>query len=414
MGMNTILAGIALCLLLLASPVAASDYTLGIFGNANEDDTINMQDVTYTELIILEYRDRTELADAKYDGEIDILDMTQIALIILGREKELTLVDGVDRAVTVNIPIERIVGASTAGPARTFRALGAVDKLVGINGMIKKDAFYPELHDLPSVGWPGPDYEAIVALEPDVVIAGRTDWEYVEKLEPLGIPVVLYDCAGSGTPSEYYMELRIYGIMLGNTERAEEYINFLQSDLDIIEERTNELKPEEKKTVYYEFQTRGYWIIKRYRDAIRMAGGIDIFDDLFSDDPQAPSSFIVDPEAVIDKDPDVIIRDPHPGNLWSGYSVGVVDRMKELREETLERPGWSDLQAVKNDEVYIVSREFGNERAIGICFLAKLLSPDLFPDLDCGAKLEEYVEKYHGKDYEDYQVVVYHPTRFMR
>ena len=72
MGMNTTLVGIALAMLLLALPVAASDYTLGIFGNANEDDTINMQDVTYTELIILEYRDRTELSDAKYDDRINM------------------------------------------------------------------------------------------------------------------------------------------------------------------------------------------------------------------------------------------------------------------------------------------------------------------------------------------------------
>jgi iron complex transport system substrate-binding protein len=50
---NIIVVVMALCLL-LTSPVAASDYTLEIFGNANEDDTINMQDVTYTELIILE------------------------------------------------------------------------------------------------------------------------------------------------------------------------------------------------------------------------------------------------------------------------------------------------------------------------------------------------------------------------
>jgi iron complex transport system substrate-binding protein len=28
--------------LLLALPAAASDYTLGVFGNANEDDTVNM------------------------------------------------------------------------------------------------------------------------------------------------------------------------------------------------------------------------------------------------------------------------------------------------------------------------------------------------------------------------------------
>lgn len=38
---NTILLGITI-MLLLALPAAASDYTLGVFGNANEDDTINM------------------------------------------------------------------------------------------------------------------------------------------------------------------------------------------------------------------------------------------------------------------------------------------------------------------------------------------------------------------------------------
>ncbi len=65
-----ILIGITISMLLVCCTLqaAASDYTLGVFGNANEDDTVNMQDVTYTELIILEYRDETELADAKYDS----------------------------------------------------------------------------------------------------------------------------------------------------------------------------------------------------------------------------------------------------------------------------------------------------------------------------------------------------------
>jgi iron complex transport system substrate-binding protein len=38
--------------LLLALPVGAADYTLGIFGNANEDETINMQDAAQIELTI--------------------------------------------------------------------------------------------------------------------------------------------------------------------------------------------------------------------------------------------------------------------------------------------------------------------------------------------------------------------------
>ena len=63
----SILTGIIVSMLLLTSSAAASeDCTLAIFGNANEDETINMQDVTYTELIILEYRDKTEFADGKY------------------------------------------------------------------------------------------------------------------------------------------------------------------------------------------------------------------------------------------------------------------------------------------------------------------------------------------------------------
>ena len=43
---NAILLGVIISLLLLVLPAAASDHTLGIFGNANEDDTINMQDAT--------------------------------------------------------------------------------------------------------------------------------------------------------------------------------------------------------------------------------------------------------------------------------------------------------------------------------------------------------------------------------
>ncbi len=38
---TAILVGITISLL-LELPAAASDYTLGVFGNANEDETINM------------------------------------------------------------------------------------------------------------------------------------------------------------------------------------------------------------------------------------------------------------------------------------------------------------------------------------------------------------------------------------
>ena len=134
MRIDTTLAKAAMTLLLLLAltlPASASDYTLGVFGNANEDDTINMQDVTYTELIILEYRDETELSDAKYDGKINMQDVTQIELVILGKEKEMTVLDVTDRIVTINKPVERIASSSMSQDIRMICALGAAARIVG-------------------------------------------------------------------------------------------------------------------------------------------------------------------------------------------------------------------------------------------------------------------------------------------
>ena len=56
------------------------DFVLGVYGNANEDDTIDMRDLTYVKLIFFDKRPETELADAKYDGKINPLDFIRINL----------------------------------------------------------------------------------------------------------------------------------------------------------------------------------------------------------------------------------------------------------------------------------------------------------------------------------------------
>jgi len=74
--------GVIVSVMLLASlPVVSAK----LFGDANEDDIIDMRDVTFTVRIILGLEEPTELADANQDGRIDALDVTRIGLIILGR-----------------------------------------------------------------------------------------------------------------------------------------------------------------------------------------------------------------------------------------------------------------------------------------------------------------------------------------
>ena len=52
---DTMLLGMTTTMLLPALPAAASDYTLRIFGNANEGDTINMQDATRIKRDVVRY-----------------------------------------------------------------------------------------------------------------------------------------------------------------------------------------------------------------------------------------------------------------------------------------------------------------------------------------------------------------------
>ena len=163
---GTSLLAMLLVLSLATMPAQASDYTLGVFGNANEDDTINMQDVTYIELIILQYRDETELSDAKYDGNINMQDVTQTELVILGQENELTVMDAIDRAVTIDHPTEEVV---TLFPAAT-EMVNAYDLnyLVGVDGKSHTDSRFGHLIAVGD-GY-DPDYDTIIGLNPDLVI----------------------------------------------------------------------------------------------------------------------------------------------------------------------------------------------------------------------------------------------------
>ena len=392
---TSILIGIVISLLLLALPAAASDYTLGIFGNANEDDTINMQDVTYTELIILEYRDRTELADAKYDDEIDILDMTQIALIILGREKEMTLLDTADRIVTVKKPISSIVG----GPFGMLRSFGMdlQDIVVGTYSQVDL-AFYPELSDeLLDVGsgWT-PDIEKILGLNPDVVFlqppGGPFDTTPIlDKLESAGITVLCFKCQ---TPAIHREEVRKLGYIFGRRDEAEIYLDWRESILNLIKEKVDAIPEEDKVDVYCESYLP-YTTYSRY-GYIAESGGKDIF----AGEPGGS----VDPEAVIDRNPDVILKVAYPGG---GYDMDADDtaELEALRDEIMGRSELQNVKAVKNERVYVITSYLllylphcNHIECFQLAYQAKWFHPELFEDLDPQAIHQEYLTEFQRLD----------------
>ena len=403
-------------MLLLALPaVASEDYTLGVFGNANEDDVINMQDVTYTELIILEYRDRTELADGKYDGKINMQDVTQIELVILGKEKELTILDSADRAVTIPKPLEGIV-VLYSGFTEQIHAMGATDRIVGIDTATAGISgfggplFFPELQDVPVVGsYYEPDYEMILSVDPDVVFT-IASWpplpdEVQKKLAPAGIKVVGLEFY---LMEIFYEELATLGYILDTESEAEEYTNFFQSWTDRIDEVVENLEPDEKKTVYFE----GGGKYSTYGGAgtgcgvpsvVRAAGGIYIYDDV------SAFYFVADPEDLVDRNPDVILKLTSIGD-W-GYTLTDTSELKEVRDEIMNRPELALVTAVQNDRVYVINWGVqGDARKIfGVVFQAKCLYPDKFEDMDPHDFIKEYLEEWQGIPYQGVYIYPYPP-----
>ena len=400
---------IVLCSILLVVPAIAADtqkasaskttaseddYVLGIYGNANEDDTIDMGDVVYTKLAIFGKKPKTELCDAKYDGRINVLDVIQTKLIILGKEKQLTFVDTPGKIVTVNKPIERIA-APNGYCLPVLRALDATDKIVAVShGIIKRDPiFYPEFCDYPDAGgFSSPNYEVILNCNADAVVLLGTGFEStmeaievrLKELNP-NIAVLRFD---GNTPYNHVSEARILGYILDKREQAKEWTDFYEGVLNPIKAEVDSI--ENKKKVYIEWG-KPYFALAQGTGChwnVETAGGDNIFSDLYR--------FVdVDPEELMRRNPDVIIR---VGG--GGYDTDNITELIEIRGEIMSRPELAEVDAVKEGHVYILNRGIMDATAhfVGIAYLAKWFYPELFDDLNPKAIHQEYLTRFQGLD----------------
>jgi iron complex transport system substrate-binding protein len=409
--LNKLLTATVLCTLFLValSGIAAAqeDEILDIYGNANEDDTIDMRDFTYTARIILWLEDETTLADANYDGDVNVLDMTQIGLIILGRESKLTLVDESGRTVTVNKPVESIVFMHKAN-AEGIKILGAWDRVVGRDIGTTDEIFFPGVSELPVTSGPmGYDvyYETVFELDPDIFLTGVAPFpgldDVINTLEP-EIPIVALNFFEPHTLVENTRKLRY---VLNTEEKGEEFIAFYEGVINGIEEETAGLSEEEKPRVFLKYPgwdpTLWYTFTGEYPAIsyqLGIAGGINIAEDL-------PGEFVeVDMEWLLYENPDIIVEQIWcvyaPGSV--GYDVDDNTALQALRDALMSIPELPSVKAITDERVYLYSEDLGGTPRIvvGIPYLAKWFHPELFSDLDPKAIHQQYLTDFMRIDYD--------------
>ncbi|MCX6676642.1 MAG: ABC transporter substrate-binding protein [Methanothrix sp.] len=399
---------IVLASVLLYAAPAAADFTLDIFGNANMDDTINADDIAYLQGIINGMNKETELSDANYDGKIDQLDLAQIEEIIRGEEKNLTIIQYIKPSsapemartpVKVPLPIESIAALSgTYGP-EMLCVLGDADKIVAVtNTAANRGEIRDMIKDKPGVGatfeW---DLEKVLQIHPDVVL-GYASYDYSEQrktLEAAGITLIQMNF---NRPEVYAGEARNIGWLLGKRDRVEELIDFEEKYIDLIEGRVKGLNDGEKPRVYAE----------SYKDlqysagstsvtaAIKPCGGINIFEELNGSNNE------IDPEQVISDNPQVILKmTSHNDMPNSGYDAGNTTQMAAKVKEMENRTGWSKIDAVKDERVYIITSDLASiHPSIFNLYIAKWLHPELFKDIDPVEIQREWLQKFLGIEFK--------------
>ena len=398
-----ILIGIAMCAILLTSPALASAGYSKIYGNANEDEVLDMRDVTYIKLVIFGKKPATTFADANNDGKISMLDIGQTKLIILGKEKRITFVDMAGRTVTVPRPIERVI---TLQPpiTRAVMGLGATDKIVGMGTWShnyaaggpskgcgpKWDEVVGELRGVPDVGTAyDPNIELIVSLKPDVIIpyVGVPKDENANIFqEKAGIPVVVTSSSKGGIRG-MFEQIEVIAVVLGKEEEAEEIVPDFEGEIEKVTEVTSDIKESEKPTVLF---LRGE--ISRTTNAyelIDLAGGINIARECTV--TSGARGVIISKEQIIKWNPDIILI--HHSSL-SQCTV----------EDVLSDPDLQTLNAIKNRSVYYTP---GALHLVGpdpprvileTLYMAKLFYPEEFKNLDLEKEGNEFFKRFYGVD----------------
>lgn len=269
---------------------------------------------------------------------------------------------------------------------------------------------FPKMKELPSIGGYHDDIlnaEKILSLHPDVLLIGRTQYtennQRIKTFENAGIKVVVLDYH-TMTTENHTRSTEILGKMLNREEIAAAQNKTYKNSLEHVYQTIENL-PQDRKNqrVYMETASKG---IGRYGNSYNkdvLWGAILKNLEAANLAENSPQPYMaLDKEYVISQNPQIIFIG---GSIWRntsegdqmrmGFTVKADEAQKRLTAFT-HRPGWSRLDAVKNNQVYAV--DHGSLRNMAdytfTQFIAKALYPEAFKDIDPIKNLNDFYKTY--------------------
>ncbi len=275
-----------------------------------------------------------------------------------------TVVDKDGNEIEVSQEFEKIVSTAPSN-TEVLIGLGLDSKIIAVDNYSPTDTLDS---DVLTVDFSSPDVEAIIELDPDIIVASEHNKNSGDNpfllLEEAGIIIVYIST--STDIADVYDDIEFMGKVFNREDQAANVVKEMKAEVDDVAAIGSSI--ENKKTVYFELGNYDGTLYSLgtntfIHDMIETVGATNIFAD-------QDSWITVSAEEIVDRNPDVIITN-------NSYAPDAV-------EEILSREGFETINAVKNGEVYVVDANTTSRGSqllvIGLQQVALAIYPDQYSE----------------------------------
>nr|EMP12274.2 ABC transporter substrate-binding protein [Gordonia sp. NB41Y] len=229
--------------------------------------------------------------------------------------------------------IARIVSLSPTATEMLY-AVGAGDQVVAVDDQ----SDYPTNAPRTSLSGYTPNVEAILGYDPDLVVLSDDNNDVVAGLKGVGVQVL--ELPAAKTLDDTYTQIEKVGTVTGHEQKAGEVVSSMRTQIEEIVRSVPER--EVPLTYYHELDDTFYTVTDdTYIGQIYRMLGLTSIAKGQNGYPQLSAEYI------IEQDPQVIF-------LADAQCCGVTP------EKVAARPGWGDLRAVVDHDIYVLDADIAS------------------------------------------------------
>lgn len=315
-----------------------------------------------------------------------------------------TITDMYGMELTIPSVINRVIAT---GPVETqLLYMLAPEKLAGLSADWNGDPslISADYKAIPVIGNSSSgsfNFEAAIAVQPDIVFEGKT--KNLEKdREKFGtIPVIGVD-AGADLLTLYEQEIIYIADILGVPERGEALLAYYREAMNYVEGIVGNLTDAEKVRVYYaegsdglQTDAVGSW----HTNLLAYCGGINVADVEVNNTSQAVQ---------------ISMEQIYTWNDVAPIDMIIIGRSSQAAtyQIIMDSPDWHLLSCVQQSKVFVrpdnptswFDGPPGYGQILGMYWLVNLLYPDKTTDLDLTAKIKEFYADFLHYDLTDAEI----------